>query len=451
MTIVELFDEKPINNVVGALAFEPDKVIFVGGHSKKTFIARKLPVLRNYLDKKGYNDIAIEYVNIRRNSLKDIVEKFEKIYKENEDCKFHVEVTGGEDLVLIGLGVLYQRYPDIELYQISGTLKNVCAISLDKLEGEKLDIECHNTVEENLLLHGASVVSANGSDILPSGYSWDWEFMIDLEAMWSICCKGGSRNADDSAPTKWNKVTSMFACLDSANLNSSAEMSKGKERYVVQVTKAFFDDVFLKQHDQALFDKYVELFVRSGLLKFKEDKEFVYIDYKNDQVRMCISTAGLVLEMKIYQICFGLVNKREGDCLTSVMIDWDGDDDLVSRGKFLYNANDPDSTIDTTNEIDVLVNCGLVPYFISCKNGRFNSEEMYKLYTVGERFGTGYSKKIIVAASLTQSLGDAKNVMLQRAKDMDIIIIEDVHKKTDQEIAEELRIVMDLPKVRSYA
>lgn len=111
--------------------------------------------------------------------------------------------------------------------------------------------------------------------------------------------------------------------------------------------------------------------------------------------------------------------------------------------------DDPDSTIDTTNEIDILATCGLIPYFISCKNGKFTSEELYKLYSVGEQFGKGYCQKIIVATDLNHALGDAKNVILQRAVDMGIQIIEDVHKKTDDEIADELKKVMELPKIKT--
>jgi hypothetical protein len=80
MTIVELYDEKPINNIVGTLAFKPDKVIYVGGYSKKQFDAKKLPVLQKYLTEKGFNDLTIEYIQIRRDCLKDIIEKLESVY-----------------------------------------------------------------------------------------------------------------------------------------------------------------------------------------------------------------------------------------------------------------------------------------------------------------------------------------------------------------------------------
>lgn len=52
MTIVELFDDRPINNIVGTLAFDPDKVVYVGGYSKKQFEAKKLPILMKYFNKK---------------------------------------------------------------------------------------------------------------------------------------------------------------------------------------------------------------------------------------------------------------------------------------------------------------------------------------------------------------------------------------------------------------
>jgi hypothetical protein len=145
------------------------------------------------------------------------------------------------------------------------------------------------------------------------------------------------------------------------------------------------------------------------------------------------------------------VSEHGGDCLTGVTIDWDGEDDLVSTIKYLYDENDPNSTIDTTNEVDVLANCGLTPYFISCKNGKFNSEELYKLYSVGQRFSGGYGKKILVTTNSPYALGEARNVLLQRAADMEICVIENVHKKTDEAISEELKKAMELPKVKSYA
>lgn len=442
MTIVELFDEKPINNIVGTLAFEPDKVIYVGGYSKKQFDSKKLPVLKKYLNEKGYNALNIEFVQVRRDSLKDIIDKFEGIYSTNSECKFHVEVTGGEDLILIGLGVLCQRHPEIELYQISSKLRTIRSFSLSADDGRKLDIECRNTVEENLLLHGASIISANGDETFPGGYRFDADFVHDINIMWEICCRGIERTVCSSAPNSWNKVTMMLASLD-------AENPDREDQNFLRIDAERFKKEYMAGIYGTLFYDYICYFVRCDLLDCCIESEYAYINFKNDQVRMCLTKAGLILELKTYFICKKLIDSTDGDCLTSVTIDWDGDENLASTIKYLYNLDDPDSTIDTTNEIDILATCGLIPYFISCKNGKFTSEELYKLYSVGEQFGKGYCQKIIETTDLNHALGDAKNVILQRAVDIGIQIIEDVHKKTDDEIADELKKVMELPKIKT--
>lgn len=439
MTIVELFDEKPINNVVGTLAFNPDKVIYVGGYTRKHFERKKLPILKKYFDMKGFSTLEIEYVQVRRDSFKDIMEKFENIYSLNSGCVFHVEVTGGEDLILIGLGALSQRHPDIELYQISSKLRTIRSFSLSADDGRKLDIECRNNVEENLLLHGASIISANGNDVFPDGYHFDADFVHDINIMWDICCRGIERTVCPSAPNSWNKVTMMLASLD-------AENSDREDQNTLCMDAERFKEEYMTGINGTLFYDYICYFVRCDLLDCRIESEFTYIHFKNDQIRMCLTKAGLILELKTYLICKELMDSRDGDCLTSVTIDWDGDENLASTIKYLYDADDPDSTIDTTNEIDVLATCGLLPYFISCKNGKFTSEELYKLYSVGEQFGKGYCQKIIVATDLDHALGDAKNVILQRAADMGISVIDNVHVMTDDEIANELKTVMELPK-----
>ena len=43
---------------------------------------------------------------------------------------------------------------------------------------------------------------------------------------------------------------------------------------------------------------------------------------------------------------------------------------------------------------------GVIPVFVSCKNGAVDSNELYKLNTVADRFGSIYAKKIIAATYL---------------------------------------------------
>ena len=441
VTIVELYDDKPINNVVGTLAFSPDKVIYVGGNTRKHFDKKHLPVLRKYFNAKGYGSLEIEYVQVRRDSLKDIVDKFEEIYASDRDCKFLVEITGGEDQILIGMGVLSERHPDTELYRVSSKLRTVSSYSVREETGKKRELECLNTVEENLMLHGASIVSCNGSDMIEGGFRWNIEFLNDVNEMWNICCHGADRTSGGAAPHHWNKAANLMAELESA-------YEQREDKLTLAVDKHYYNEVFLDDGTDAFFHKYIVCFMSNGLIDYTVEKDKVIIRFKNEQVRLLLTRAGLLLELKIYLIVMGLVNARGGDCLTGVTIDWDGEDDIGSAVKYLADPEDPSSKIDTLNEVDVAATCGLVPYFISCKNGRFTSDELYKLYSVGERFGKGYGKKIIAASNLDYALGGGKNLILQRAADMGICVIDDLYLKTDDEIAEDLRQVMELPKVK---
>lgn len=438
MTIVELYDNKPINNVVGILAFDPDKVIYVGGYSKKHFENKNLPVLKKYLNKKGYDSLITEYVQVRRDSLTDIVEKLESIYSENEDCRFHVEVTGGEDLILIGIGILCQRHSDIQLYQISSKLRTIRSFSPGSDDGTKLDISCFDSVEENLLLHGASIVHSNGDDHLSHKYIWGIEFLHDVKTMWNICCNGTEGHADPQATYHWNKITALLSFLEGENENMT-------DKNTLYVMKSIIESKLANDIDYDMFYRYICCFESCGLIDYREEPDYIILNFKNDQIRNCLTKAGVILELKTYLICCELLRGNNGDCLTSVTIDWDGDEDLTSTVKYLYDAEDPDSTISTINEVDVLATCGLVPYFISCKNGKFTADELYKLNSVGEQFGKGYSVKIIVATNIDFALGAAKNIILQRAADMGIIIIDNVHTMTDKEFKNALSKSMELP------
>lgn len=82
---------------------------------------------------------------------------------------------------------------------------------------------------------------------------------------------------------------------------------------------------------------------------------------------------------------------------------------------------------------------GLVPIFISCKNGAVGEDELYKLNTVAERFGGIYAKKVLVSTYLGKASQDSREYFEQRAKDMQIQLIENVHKLTDEEFLREIK------------
>lgn len=440
MTIIELYDSYPINNIIGALTFAPEKIVYVGGFSKKQFAAQKQPVLQKYLMHKQLTGTAIEYLQVRRDDLHDIIEKLEKVYAENTDCRFNIEVTGGDDLILVAIGVLCQRHPEIQLFQISSKLRNVKSFSLSAAaESSKFPVEFSNTVEDNLILHGSCILSADGSDSLgDKGWDIDDELAAQINIMWDICCHGipeRFRTAPfevHSCPNMWNKVTAALMALE--GITAQRENSN-----VIQIPEQTYIEIANQYADVNIVDSYLDYMIYRNLLMMYSENGFVFIEFENDRIRKCFTKSGNLLELKTYLMFRKLLADHRGDVRMGVVIDWDGK--IPAGGQQTDNAN-------TVNEIDIIASVGITPYFVSCKNGKFTSDELYKLDTVAERFGTGYAKKIIVTTDMQYALNDHEEDMLQRAADMGIVIVDRVHRMTEEEFAEKLAHVLELPRIK---
>lgn len=131
------------------------------------------------------------------------------------------------------------------------------------------------------------------------------------------------------------------------------------------------------------------------------------VRYKNDMVKYLLAKQGTALEMFTFTSA-----KSTGffyDGKSGVIIDWKGKRQVE-------------------NEIDVLLTRGVVGYFVSCKNGLVDSDELYKLNTVASRFGGRYAKKILVVSAFEPDMS-----FMNRAEELGIKVIKNVRhlKKAD--------------------
>jgi hypothetical protein len=136
-----------------------------------------------------------------------------------------------------------------------------------------------------------------------------------------------------------------------------------------------------------------------------------------------LTVAGQILELVVAKALRSLTDKYGAplyhDVKVGVVIDWENlDEDEYYR---------------TVNEIDVMAMKGAIPIFISCKNGYFDVNELYKLNTVATRFGNKYAKKVLVAAEL-EKLGEKAEYIRARMEDMNIRRIENVDELTESEL-----------------
>lgn len=401
MTIVESFEKAPIENMISVLAAKPEKVIFLGDAVQMRDPVRKY---KDILKKKGIKT-EIQLKGIQKNNLKNILSVLTSLVEKEEELI--LDVTGGEDLVLLAFGIIYERYKEKKPIKMQRFNVN---------SGKVIDCDYDNEIsfrdsfsmgiDELIALYGGVVVP---EEELP---------MIDqpletVDKVWNLARKNG---------TKWNKVHSYLKELEHKT-DVSEELLEVRMEF--EGTRHEIGE-FQKKYSEVI--ALLTEFERAGLIiDFKVNEYSVYYKYRDTFVKRCLVNSGDALEMKCYCEALELTEKGRAyfnDCCVGVTIDWDG---------VIHSKNE--NWKDTTNEIDLLLMRGLIPTFVSCKNGKIGEEELYKLNTVAEKFGGKYAKKMLIATKLERDNYVAKMAYMRRAEDMGIKIIPNAGELTKEDWA----------------
>lgn len=398
MTYIELFDEDALENICSCLVNNPCRVVLLGDKHKLLEVHAKCyeEIMHNRGEKVSFSS-----KTVNKNSLEDIVRVLSQLVEEYDDCVF--DLTGGGDLYLTAVGVLSQRYgyEKIKLQRFNPYTGTLYEFDEDFCETKK-EAPISLSAEENIRLYGG--------DILHPELIWDMskEFSEDINLMWSIC------NADQN---EWNCYSAVFA-----GANKGSDESENPLRVTLRADKLREQ---LKEKYSAE-NRLLYKLCNAGLLtELDERKNGYIITYKNEQIKSCLSKAGQVLELKIYAEALAAENEDGSpvysDIATGVNIEWqDNKDNTTSK-----------------NEIDVMLMHGAVPVFVSCKNGSFDANELYKLDVVAEKFGGKYAKKVIIApgTDLTTKLGIS---IANRARDMRIRLITDINEQSNKKLISSL-------------
>jgi len=412
MTYIEFFDKTASENLCACLTYKPERVIYVGGNSKaiNRHIKRYEAVFAARGETVEFLCRAVPGINLQK-----IVDVLQEIVETYDDCVF--DITGGEELYLLALGMVYAKNPERNLRIQRMNLQSNAVYECDK-DGNTVAKDLPKlTVEENVQIYGGDVVY--GAVDEEKTYRWELtpEFREDVDLIWMVCKKYAR---------SWNAQIGIFAAVN--------EIGTVSEDGLITVASKETLTEYLEQNG---FWYGVKHSIVKDLLKFElltcfdESDDMVTVAYKDAQVKRCLTKAGQALEMKVYVTARELVDEANApiydDAQNGVMIDWDGE----------WHEDAPNA-YDTVNEIDVLLMRGMIPVFVSCKNGVITSDELYKLWTVAERFGGKYAKKVLVASSI-EFLGEAGEYLRQRARDMDIRLVENAQELDDVAFAAKLK------------
>ena len=264
MTLIEFFDDVPIDNMVSCLSIKPEKVVFVG--DKKPMKKQEDVYLR--LTEKYNIQVVFEYVAINKNSVEQIVETLADIVENEEDCVF--DLTGGDDLVLVAMGIVYERYrkkKNIQMHRFNIRTGTIHDCDSDGVLPELAPLKL--TVKDNIMIYGGDID----------------EFELDVRVMWDIC---------KNNPGLWNTQIGTFAYIsrfcskDPFQLDMSANKQHIKEFMENDEKKYAWDSMLIRD------------FQRYGLIKnFSDDDDYTSFEFKNKQVKLCLTKEGTLLELMV--------------------------------------------------------------------------------------------------------------------------------------------------------
>ena len=97
-TLVELYDERPLENVLGVEIFQPEKGIYVCPEGLPEHARKQL---KDYFDHRGI-ETAMEFQYVNVYDTRKILELFRRVLREHPDAV--MDITGGTDAVLFAAG-----------------------------------------------------------------------------------------------------------------------------------------------------------------------------------------------------------------------------------------------------------------------------------------------------------------------------------------------------------
>lgn len=420
MTLIELYDRTPVENITASLALHPDRVIFVTSEARRT--NRAIPLYRQIFEGRGMQ-IEMQVKSAAKNDIGSVADVIYDIIHETDDDQIVVDFSGGDESALVSVGMILGSCSvyDKKLcaFRLNITSRRGVLFEMRQDGGSRVHIDrniydfsansgVYLTVAENIILHGGRILS-KGINFRKGDPVSD-----DVRVMWSICRRDC---------TSWNAKI--------GRLSGAVSEYNGSRKLFVLPTMSFGDG--RNDVDRGMWNE----FVKTGLVDVDEKKstaDVIVFRYKNKIVEECLNKSGSALEYYTY-LC-GLEAENNGDAVyddaqLSVVIDWDTE-----------NGG-------TTNEIDCIFMNGVVPVFVSCKNGDVKSDELYKLDAVSDKFGSGYAKSALVSTVYFDR--DAKaydgdravQTLKDRADDMHIRLLAKVHEMTEG------RLCGDLAKIVS--
>ena len=367
MVYIEFFSENAVENICSSLLNPPETLCLLGDEREAERMKIHAERYRKLFASRG-TPVTVVTRTAEKGSLFSLVRELTQIADREENGGCVIDLTGGDDLCLTAAGIVYGRLGS-----------NPKQVQLQRVDIDKCEIlNCDEdgtvlrptadpalTVPEFVSLYGGEITHKTAGIADLGG-----EKKAAVDSLWKVCRED---------PVRWHKMTGLlgFSAKDESVLN-------------VRITDA--QAMTYLAHKGATLQAYRQFLSSLGKSPFVSVShpaaDLSEISFRNAFVRRCLTDPGFVLENKTLS---RLADVRNPDGTPFFSDGWQSVTVRLDGSSPARESRDG-----TKNETDVVLMRKMSPYFVSCKNGDFDSIELNRFYSSVAKFGGPYARKILV-------------------------------------------------------
>ena len=387
-TLIELYDERAIENVLAADMFRPKRIIFLCPTEVAQSWQRQNQI-GDFFRHRGWNP-ELNFVETSQFEVDSILQQLLTISEKFPGCA--LDVTGGSDAELFAAGMFAAR-ANVSAFTYSRKKNRFYNISGAEFAD---DLPCNilYSVEDFFLMAGGILLPGRVDNRTLREYLKDIDPFFDCFLQYRL---------------DWTDIITYMQRISPAEYGQIPPMSvQGK--YIVKGERGGripANEDALRSFAQIGFIH--DLHIVSG--------ESVSFRFRDVNTRSWLRDVGSVLELYVYKAC--LDADIFNDIISSAVVRWD---EVLGHASVL-------------NEIDVMAARGVVPLFISCKVSDIKTEALNELAILRDRFGGKGAKAAIV------STGRCNAASRHRAAQLGIAVI-DRDELEGGQLVHRLKVIM---------
>ena len=367
-TLIELYDERPIENVLGTEVFRPEETVLLCPPEIASEHALK-ETYKRYFAHRGV-PVKVTIVPVSLLDAGKVEKRLRQILQERPDCA--IDISGGTDAALFAAGALSGDTPVYTYSRKRNTFYEIRNAEFARSLPCKVRLDAKSCF---LMAGGTLLKGRENNEELEKRLG-------DIKKLFDIYKK--HRRGWRHQIGYIQKLSSSEAGRLTANGLREEKVDRGR---------VAADEGLLR-----------ELANAGLILDLSLDGESVSFRFPDETVRFWLRDIGSVLELEVYRACHAA--GCFDDIVLSAVVNWEG------------GSSQRDSV---TNEIDVMAVRGIQPLFISCKTCEIKTSALNELAILRDRFGGKGSRAMIVTSA---SASRDRSLMRMRATELGIEVAE---------------------------